>query len=163
MRFLPSFIFLSLSLSPCPPASLPHTLSPAHLPLSATSLLLPARRCTACCSAMYDEGYDNEQDTYLQRWRMEDKPWTLTVGDWTETWNETDKMFYLRNAAGVIHPASPSKPEDRWLMLERAFDLLTFRNITGQVCVCVCKRVRAASGGGAQRVLPVRGANRRPA
>lgn len=85
--------------------------------------------------AFYHHLYDNVEDTYIQRWRMEDREWRIETGNWIETYNQDEEVFYLHNAeTGEPHLLSTSgySPSDRMLVLEQALDDHTFRNISGQ-------------------------------
>jgi hypothetical protein len=93
----------------------PAPLSTSHLPI------------TALLSCMV-------QDIYIQRWRMEDLPWRVEIGDWVEVWNATAGVFYLVNAtSGEISNLTIATPKDLATMHALALDAHTYRNITGQV------------------------------
>ena len=79
--------------------------------------------------AFYHQGYDNPDDIYLQRWRLEDKPWNITVGAWTETWDNDNEVFKLLNLNGdsKTYPAG-----SRQAVLDDTFDRYTLREINGQ-------------------------------
>lgn len=83
--------------------------------------------------AFYDRGYDNFEDIYIQRWRMEDLPWRVEIGDWIEVWNATAGVFYLVNAtSGEISNLTIATPKELVTMHALALDSHTYRNITGQ-------------------------------
>jgi hypothetical protein len=74
------------------------------------------------------------QDIYIQRWRMEDLPWRVEIGDWIEVWNATAGVFYLVNAtSGEISNLTIATPKELVTMHALALDSHTYRNITGQV------------------------------
>lgn len=81
--------------------------------------------------ANYHEGYDNIDDIFSQRWRMEDKPWRIQTGNTVETFNLTSGMFQLNNVVtgGLVAEALPA---DRQIMLATYLDNTTYRNISGQ-------------------------------
>lgn len=81
--------------------------------------------------AMYDKGYDDIQDIYVQRWRMEDVAWTVTTGDIVETYNIADQLFVLSYENGTL--IANATAANRQAMLAANLDNSTYRNITGQV------------------------------
>ncbi len=81
--------------------------------------------------AVYDAGYDNPDDIYKQRWRMEDVPWKVTSGNWTETYLASNATFLLTNSvtgAVLNYPGS-----ERDLVLSQAItDVNALFEISGQ-------------------------------
>ena len=81
--------------------------------------------------AVYDAGYDNPDDIYKQRWRMEDTPWKVTSGNWTETYITGNKTFLLVNA--ITGQRINYAPADRDLVLSQAIpDINALFEISGQ-------------------------------
>jgi hypothetical protein len=78
--------------------------------------------------AVYDAGYDNPDDIFRQRWRMEDVPWRIKSGNWTETYFQSNKTFLLVNSE--TGQAFNYEGKDRDLSLAKAindpFALLEF-------------------------------------
>jgi hypothetical protein len=79
--------------------------------------------------AFYHEGYDNPDDIYIQRWRMEDKSWNITIGPWTETWDDARQVFILRHTNGDTKQYTPA---ERQIVLDDTVDRYAFRLINGQ-------------------------------
>jgi hypothetical protein len=79
--------------------------------------------------AFYHQGYDNPDDIYIQRWRMEDVAWNVTVEDWTETWDDAEQEFRLLHASGDLKVYTAA---NRQAVLDDTFDSYTQRQIHGQ-------------------------------
>jgi len=89
--------------------------------------------------AVYDAGYDNPDDIYKQRWRMEDVPWKMTSGNWTESYFTNNKTFLLANS--VTGAQFLYKPSDRDLVLNQAIpDINALFEISGQAQQLIISR-----------------------
>lgn len=88
--------------------------------------------------ALYDAGYDNPDDIWRQRWRMEDVPWRITTGDWVETWDQATQTFTLKN--DVIHESHTYQAAGRALILATTLKQHDLRVITGQARKVVTSR-----------------------
>jgi len=80
--------------------------------------------------AFYERGYDDPDDIYRQRWRLEDTAWRVVAGDWVETYDDATDLFRLENSqTGVVREYSPN---DRELLLDDTLDPNDAREIQGQ-------------------------------
>jgi hypothetical protein len=79
--------------------------------------------------AVYEAGYDNPDDIVRQRWRMEDVPWNLTAGPWTETYDVAAGAFVLRHATGATRTYSA---EERSVVLATSLNPDDLRAVSGQ-------------------------------
>ncbi len=82
--------------------------------------------------AFYDVGYDNYEDIYTQRWRMEDVEWRVVSGDFVETLNLVDNLFELTNSVTGSMVARYN-PADRESVLLNLLGPDNQRVIMGQV------------------------------
>lgn len=81
--------------------------------------------------AFYHERYDSPTDTYLQAWRMEDKPWSLSLGSLQETFDDVSGNFTLTSSAGSTLVASYA-PADRQTALSTYVARHAYVSIRGQ-------------------------------
>ena len=80
--------------------------------------------------ALYAAGYDNPDDIYKQRWRMEDKQWQITVKKWIERFDSEGDVFTLTNRD--TSETFSYKAEERADFLRENLDGETLADITGQ-------------------------------
>ena len=89
--------------------------------------------------AVYEMGYDNPDDIYLQRWRMEDVEWRVEAGDWVETFSYENNTFRLQHSGNgrvLFYP-----PSQRDLTLAQAIpDPAVLFSISGQAQKLVLSR-----------------------
>ncbi len=83
--------------------------------------------------AFYDVGYDNYEDIYTQRWRMEDVEWRVESGDFVETLDLVNSKFLLTNSVTGSMVAQ-YEPKDREIVLANLLGADSVRVILGQVC-----------------------------
>lgn len=81
--------------------------------------------------AYYHYGYDNPEDIYMQRWRLEDIPWEIRFGNgWVETYDEVRDLFILTHT--VTSEVVEYKPKDRQTNLDEYIPLHTAREVIGR-------------------------------
>jgi hypothetical protein len=81
--------------------------------------------------AYYDVGYDNIDDIYTQRWRLEDQEWVIVIGDVVETYDTSAAKFVLTNLR-TSQVLAVSEPKLRQQAISRFTDPTAKREILGQ-------------------------------